>query len=158
MPRWPSLVKTLEQRLMEKVQIQANGCWQWHGARNGSACGYGILKIAGKRIRAHRVSWELKHGLVQNGMHVLHRCDNPRCVNAAHLFLGTQADNMADMVSKGRQRSAAKLTWQSVRQIRAALSRGEPKKSLARHFGVTPTTIRCISKNLIWKEVERERT
>jgi hypothetical protein len=80
---------------------QETGCHEWH------ACllprGYGAIQRDGKKIAAHRVSWELHHGPITGGLHVLHRCDNRKCVNPAHLFLGTHQDNMRDRDQKGRQ-------------------------------------------------------
>lgn len=78
-------------------------CWIWRGAVT-APMGYGNVKVDGRNIGAHRRAWELAHGPIPEGMFVLHRCDNPPCVNPAHLFLGTHADNMADMKAKGRVR------------------------------------------------------
>lgn len=81
-------------------------CWPWLGKGNGD--GYGRIGIgsradkSGRDIAAHRFAWELEYGPIPAGMNVCHRCDNPPCTNPWHLFLGTQTDNLADMVSKGR--------------------------------------------------------
>jgi len=78
-----------------------SGCWEWTGSRNEK--GYGRFNAGGHSpIGAHRYAWQLAYGPVPPGRMVLHECDNPPCVNAAHLFLGTAADNMTDMVAKGR--------------------------------------------------------
>ena len=74
------------------------GCLLWTGA---IANRYGTLKVDGKRLGAHRLAWEAANGPVPSGLHVLHRCDVPACINANHLFLGTHADNMADRARKG---------------------------------------------------------
>lgn len=85
-------------------------CWEWLGVKD-SKNGYGVLnrKIEGRRryFRAHRVMWERCMGTIPDGLLVLHRCDNPGCVNPFHLFLGTAADNSRDMVSKGRNKKPA---------------------------------------------------
>jgi hypothetical protein len=81
---------------------KSEGCWRWLGHTVG---GYGRIRIGKKRVLAHRVAYEIEHGPIVPGKLVCHRCDNPRCVRASHLFLGTAKDNAADMVAKGRHRS-----------------------------------------------------
>ena len=75
-------------------------CQPWTGTIGGN--GYGKIKRKGKQLAAHRVAWEKVHGPIPDGLFVLHRCDNPPCVNVDHLFLGTQLDNMRDRLQKGR--------------------------------------------------------
>lgn len=79
-------------------------CWLWRGPVWGSN-GYGRMTFNGRRQKAHRIIYQMLGGIIPPGYHVLHRCDQPRCVNPEHLFLGTHADNMADLVSKGRARN-----------------------------------------------------
>lgn len=86
-----------------------SSCWEWKGVRVGSmTIKYGQFNFPGGRTAAHRFSWYLAHGPIPNGLQVLHKCDNPPCVNPSHLFLGTQADNVHDCVAKGRARGAQK--------------------------------------------------
>jgi hypothetical protein len=94
--------KTVEQRFWEKVDASGD-CWLWTAACLGrTICNYGVFRFQGKRALAHRVSYEMRYGPVSQEIKVLHRCDNPVCVNPSHLFLGTQSDNLADMRIKGR--------------------------------------------------------
>lgn len=94
-------------RYWAKVKM-GNGCWLWTGAVSGR--GYGKLGIDGRDIGAHRLAWELAYGPIPAGLFVLHTCDVRRCVNHAHLFLGTAADNTRDMFEKGRQGGTPRLT------------------------------------------------
>ena len=91
-----------EERFWARVR-KGDGCWEWAASRN--ACGYGTVNVrmGEQAVRlAHRLAWVLVNGPIPDGLHVLHRCDNPPCCNPAHLFLGTHADNMRDAAEKGR--------------------------------------------------------
>jgi hypothetical protein len=146
--------------LAERLAIQAttgpaDTCWPWAAARDRD--GYGVLSGPNrKQLRAHRVAWMLAVGPIPDGLHVLHRCDNPPCVNPAHLWLGTNADNSADMARKGRAATGlangaytqadrrprgeahgrAKLTDADVAAIRAAYGSGEAQADIARRYNV----------------------
>lgn len=100
-------IRTLKDRFIEKISI-GNDCWLWLGGVLANTMGYGQIGIGGRRDRktllAHRVSYELFIGPIPSGLQVLHECDNPPCVRPRHLFLGTQLDNMKDMMNKGRGR------------------------------------------------------
>jgi hypothetical protein len=84
------------------------GCWEWDAMRDRK--GYGILMSGPKRLRAHRISYEIHFGPIPDGLFILHRCDNPPCVNPAHLFLGTLADNNRDKTAKGRHHYTKRAT------------------------------------------------
>lgn len=109
-------VRALAERFAEKCGPQLpNGCIEWQAFRLPH--GYGQIqegRAGSRKLLAHRAAYELQHGPIPSGMNVLHRCDNPSCVNTEHLFLGTQADNVYDMVSKGRQSWKEKTPWQKL--------------------------------------------
>ena len=81
-------------------------CWEWQGSKNND--GYGHFKIHGGHITASRIAYQLINGDIPDGLQVLHKCDNPSCVNPSHLFVGTVQDNMNDMIMKGRNRALGK--------------------------------------------------
>lgn len=124
-------------------------CWEWTGPV--SADGYGIVEREtddGHFNRAHRFAYYLTHGVIPPGMCVCHRCDNPRCVNPAHLFLGSARENNADRARKGRTgvnrgeaHHNAKFADAEVPRIWARLLAGESQASIAREYGVTKTLI-----------------
>lgn len=103
--RGPRKRRPLPDRFWPKVDQSGGGeaCWLWTAGKIPT--GYGRFCINGRYVYAHRVAWELTHGQIEGGLFVLHDCptgDNPSCVNPAHLFLGTQSDNMKDCYQKGR--------------------------------------------------------
>ncbi len=140
-------------RFWAKVNKKPDGCWLWTGATR-SRPPYGSFSYNGSMVHAHRFSYAEHHGAIPSGSYVLHTCDTPLCVNPAHLFLGTHADNMRDMVTKGRpsrgeRQRLAKLTEDDVRAIRRAHSDGESQTSICRRYPV--------GLNAIHRVVTRER-
>lgn len=141
-------------RFMRFVR-KTEACWLWTGA--AGSWGYGQFQHNGKTRTSSRVAYELMVGTIPVGMCVLHRCDTPACVNPAHLFLGTNADNRADCVAKGRANGAAgelnckaKLTKEQVAEIRRLKGLGAKTKGLAQSFGVHRTTIQKIANGRAW--------
>lgn len=158
--------QSMAERFWKKVK-KTRGCWLWNGAITTG--GYGCLGIGsrtdGTRAseRAHRVAWMLTRGPIPAGIFVLHRCDNPRCVCPAHLFLGTHADNMQDMRAKGRsghkgahpgeKHHFARLNRQDVQKIRAQYAAGASSQDvLAMKFGITQGHCGRIIRGEAWAE------
>jgi HNH endonuclease len=145
--------KTVEQRFdhfVVKTQNPAD-CWGWTGAITADT-GYGQLRVwKNDKFVAegtHRVSYRLHIGEIPDGLNVLHRCDNRPCCNPAHLFLGTYADNAADMAIKGRT-GRAKLTRDQVLAIRAQPER--TTNDLGAEFGVNSGTVYCVRARKTWR-------
>ena len=117
--------------------------------------GYGRVRVNGKKVRAHRLAYIAVHGHVEPWLHVMHTCDNPRCVNPAHLVVGTHQDNMRDMTEKGRRviTGNAKLDPGKVRAIREAAQDGATYHQLARAYGVSEGTIGCVVRKESWQSV-----
>jgi hypothetical protein len=121
-------------------------CWIWTGARRPD--GYGQLKVRGRTFAAHRLAWQWENGRDPGDAMVLHSCDNRACVNPAHLRLGTNADNMRDMVE--RSRGGIALAAEEVVHIIMSPASGA---SLARFYGVTSTTIYLIRRRRKWQHL-----
>ena len=146
-------IKTFDD-MSDRLIENEDGCLEYSMSRKPD--GYGWLTYNGKNISAHRLAWILCNGSIPTGMHVLHKCDNPPCCNPSHLFLGTQIDNIKDMVSKGRQgRStygARKLTVDQVKSIKHQLG-FVTQKRLGEIYGVTQAAIARISTGKNWSWV-----
>lgn len=162
------------QRLLDKTG-GPQSCWSWSGPVNGS--GYGGIFFEGRPQGAHRVAWQLEYGPIPQGMLVLHTCDNRRCCNPTHLFLGTQRDNIRDCQAKGRANDdakghrgsahvGAKLTEADVEAIREATKdwrpgrdpvtgryRPSPIKAIAKQYGVSLPIIYQVVRRKIWTHV-----
>ena len=155
----------MEDRFWAKVDVRGeNECWEWMACK---AQGYGRIGLGGVGAgaeNAHRLSWELHHGDIPDDLYVLHKCDNRGCVNPAHLFLGTQAENIADMVAKGRHARVAQkgerngramLTKDQVIEIRHRYAEGGVTlRHLGEEFGVCPATASHIVQGRNWPHVE----
>lgn len=146
----------MSERFFEKIEhITETGCWIWLAGLDKN--GYGILGIDRKTTKAHRFSWAFHFGDA-GASHVLHRCDIRCCVNPNHLFLGSHAENMADMKAKNRARGApgeqnvkAKFTAEQVETIRELISQGFSCNSIAKSLGVVHSTITRIKRGEGWK-------
>ena len=147
-PRHP----TLKDALMSRVRIgDAVECWIWQGCTGNH--GYGVFSYDRRQHLTHRVAYETFIGHIPNGLNVLHRCDNRPCCNPAHLFVGTDADNAADKVTKRRHRYGERsprsvLALPEVEAILAA--QHATTGALAHRYGVSPRTIRDIRLRKTW--------
>lgn len=150
----------LVNRFWAKTEIRgANDCWIWKGSKRKS--GYGKFYLNGKRVAAHRVSFWINNGCFDSELDVLHSCDNPSCVNPAHLWTGTAKDNINDMMRKqrgnhrkGEDHATAILTERDVIRIRW-IRKNEKKtlKELSVAFGVSTSAISHIVKERHWKHL-----
>ena len=136
---------------------KTDSCWEW---AKSTVRGYGSFGAGGVTVYCHKLSWCLHHGPVPDGLCVLHRCDNRKCVNPEHLFLGTREDNIRDMIAKdrsinlsGSSHGMSKLTEDQVRYIKTKLLSQQSLSSLSREFGVSVQTIYAIHHGKTWKHV-----
>lgn len=142
---------TITERFWAKVS-KAEGCWLWLAGQYSN--GYGEFFYRGRLHCAHRVAWELTHGVIQEGMSVCHSCDVRQCVRPDHLFLGTQSENLSDMDRKGRRWiGPCKLTDDQVRSLRQLRNGGQDLRSLATEFGISETQVSAIARRRYYKRV-----
>lgn len=146
-------------RLLRRCVINhSNGCLEYKGAL--SKWGYGIIGVFGKRYMTHRFVFESHNGEIPKGMMICHKCDNPKCVNIHHLFMGTCKDNVQDCVRKGRwikakgeRHGLSKLTPEKVLDIRRRYKNGETTYALGKEFSVDPTNITSICRRKTWTHI-----
>lgn len=133
-------------------RIPESTCHWWTGALYGKRS-RGCFSYGGKLVGAHRVAYMLYVGIIPDGMQVLHTCDNGMCVNPAHLWLGTNQDNVNDAINKGRRKYRSKLLDSEVNSIRGR-SKVESAQSLAKEYGVHITSVCNIISNKTWDRRE----
>lgn len=156
-------------RFYDRVDSSAgrDACWPWLGCLGTG--GYGVFWLRGRNHASHRVMWMLERGEIPAGMFVCHTCDNRRCCNPAHLWIGTSAENTADKVAKNRQARGAQtkpelrargerqglavLTVALVRRIRRS---GLTHAALARKLGVAVSNVRNVRTGFTWRHVPGE--
>lgn len=151
--------ETLGERLARiGWNVTESGCWEWAGLRNRD--GYGKVYHGGKYHLAHRVARSVFTEPVPNGAVIIHSCDNPPCINPAHLRSGTVAENNADAVEKGRNRGAkgtahrnAKLTDEDVRNMREDYAKGMRQADLVKKYGVNQSGVSKIVTRRTWKHI-----
>ncbi len=150
---------TIEERFLQYVNKTEN-CWEWTGyIRSDGYANFRPTTTTTTQL-AHRVAYKLWNGDIPNKKLVRHKCDNRKCVNPNHLELGTQQDNMNDMVERGRYcdgigmlNNNAKLTDNDIREIRVLLELGLLQKDIAKHYNVKQHCISCIKTNKKWTHV-----
>lgn len=149
--------KGLDGRFWEKVD-KSGDCWLWMGGKHKS--GHGYFRYKNRSHYAHRISWMIEHGELPRGKCVLHHCDVASCVNPAHLYVGTRVDNMRDMNERGRHHSpigelapTAKLTENSVREIRKLKQQGMSAIALGKRYGVTSRQIHSVVSRESWSHI-----
>lgn len=153
--RWGSL----RERFFANLEATPTGCVEWTGSLKSN--GYGQIYGEGKKHYTHRLAWRFAVGPIPDGLLICHTCDNPKCVNVAHLFLGTFRDNMQDCVRKGRiqdQRGSrnnhARLTDEQVLEMRELYRTGQPIKAIARKYGnLDPSSTSRVVRGLYWRHL-----
>lgn len=155
-----SLARTLRLFWAKVYVCGPDECWPWLASVNRKC--YGTFQFDGRKAIASRVAWILANG-DPGSLAVCHRCDNPICVNPLHLFLGSQLDNVADRVTKGRNanrkgelNTAAKLKVADVLRLRCLHAKGVRNVTLASEFGLSPGGVSCIVRNITWRDLGME--
>ena len=143
-------------RFWAKVNIGTlDQCWEWQAVR--TVKGYGLFLIDNKNVRSHKVAWEFNYGTITDkNLNVLHSCDNPPCCNPLHLFLGTNLDNIKDMIQKKRH-PHIKLNTNDIHHIRRLLTKGLAPKQIADKYSVHVTAIYKIRSKTNWGFVIQEK-
>ena len=159
-------------RFIERVSVGPSGCWLWTGATDGQGR-YGLITIDGRQMTAHRAAHELFVGPIPPGHVVCHSCDVTLCVRPSHLWAGTQRDNLADMIAKGRAATGekngsrrhperlvrgdrchnAKLSDSAVMEIRLMRERGHRLREIGERFGISESAVCRIVGRKRWTHV-----
>ena len=141
-----------------KTTETSNGCWEWNGAKNRD--GYGRTMKGPKNISTHRRMYELAVGPIPNKLQVLHKCDNPPCINPSHLELGDHNENMNQMQSRGRKaillgedNPSSKLTKEDVVDIKLFLKNGILPKDIIKVYPIKQAIVYHIKNNRVWSNV-----
>lgn len=148
----------LRDRLLSKIAVDAAGCFLWQAGC--SRLGYGVIRIGNRNVTAHRASYSAFRRAIPEGLDVCHRCDVRNCINPAHLFLGTHAENMRDAVEKGRfargeAKPSAVLTDEQVIELVQRYNAGELPLDLIQEYGICKATLHSIVKKSKWTHLDR---
>lgn len=147
------------ERIWAGIKVDANGCWNWQKLL--SPTGYALIGHEGFTWRGHRLTYTLFRGPIPEGLQACHRCDNPKCINPAHIFLGTTKDNLVDAAKKNRtahseRNSKAKLTSEQVVEICQRYENGERVRDLVAVFGVSKSMVYYVLGGEYWTRTERK--
>lgn len=152
----------LKERLYSKAIINKNsGCWEMQPFKGHR---YPKIQIENRCERANRISYEITFGKIPSGVHCLHKCDNTKCINPEHLFLGTHQENMHDKIKKGRAKydgpkgtrcAQHKLQDYEVKEILDLLNKNHTQISISRKYGICQQTISKIKTNQTWLHIFR---
>lgn len=158
--------KTYVDRFWSRIKVSGDDdCWEW--TRGTTSDGYGIFHFGNSSIRTHRFSYQLKNGAIREHDCVCHSCDNPKCVNPSHLWIGTRAENNADKEAKGRgvhpdqktgeNNSNAILSISSVISIKVMAKNGLPQARIAKYFDVSNALVCMIINGERWNDITEQR-
>lgn len=151
--------KLTPEKFWSMCEKRENSCWEWTRCLHKD--GYGQLSYHRKFWLAHRLAWHLARGPIPKGICVCHKCDNPKCINPDHLFIGSHAENMSDMKNKGRRKNInsgelngrAKISASDAAEIRNKYQSGKTRQvDLAAEYGIAQTVISLIVRGKIWKQ------
>lgn len=129
------------------------GCVEWNMCID--AKGYGRVRMNGVWAHVHRVAYQSEYGEIPAGMHVLHKCDNRRCCNPAHLYAGTNAQNITDKMA--RDRSGKKITIAQAREIKDMVGAGHTQDYVASQFGIAQSNVSRIASGRRWAHAQTAR-
>jgi|SRR5208282_382127 len=147
----------LTEEFNKKTVKNEKACWDWSGSLK---VGYGVMKCKKRFIKTHRFSWKINFGPIPEGMYVCHKCDNRKCNNPEHLFLGTHEDNMKDMINKNRQRGAvgesnakAIINKEKALEIKKMLSNGMTTIQIAKDLNISRAIVFGIKHKKNWSHI-----
>jgi hypothetical protein len=153
-PRLPRICRPLKDRFDEKwIPEPFSGCWLWTAAWNPQ--GYGQFTMPKRPQLAHRMAWTFYKGEIPTGVHVLHKCDTPACVNPDHLFLGSHQDNMTDAYRKGRVAIGQKVGGCKLTAEQVIAIRGDERRygKIGEAYGISVPHVSEIKRRLSWKHI-----